>query len=317
MSGFRRTASVAASLVNLVSYGTLASETSPPSSIQTPPQRTQTQSQQGSTPRARLPDQWHSVSDVVTIPSSLTGKSKVPPPRHFKPRNEDEESDGPPFPLVSHFFEWSVEYFREPQMKPSEADEPGSTDYNQRLWRRNRNDQIIAKTQPQKEMAGSNRWDKPRAVISNGSQPNKMCFHQFEDHLVVTDDKDVVRVWDWRRSKLLNRFSNGNPAGSKMTEVRLINEDDMALLMTGSSDGVVKLWRHYETQMEKGGNGVELVTAFRALNELITTDKKKSPGLVFDWQQSRGLVLVAGDVRVIRIWNAGTEICTAVCISLL
>ena len=301
---------MAASLVNLVAYGAPSTEHSPPSTIHTP-QRSQTHHERNSTPRARLPDEWHSVSDVMLIPSSLTGKSKVPPPRHFKQRNESEEVDGPPFPLVSHFFDWSIEYFREPQMKPSEADEPGSTDYNERLWRRNRNDQIIAKTQPQKEVAGSNRWDKPRAVITNGSQPIKMCFHQFEDHLVVTDDRDGVRIWDWRKSKLLNRFSNGNPFGSKMTEVKLINEDDMALLMTGSSDGVIKLWRHYEKPMKDGENSVELVTSFRALNELVPTDKK-SPGLVFDWQQSRGLILVAGDVRVIRIWNAGTEICTAV-----
>ena len=38
------------------------------------------------------------------------------------------------------------QYFREPQMKPSEADEPGSVDYNQRLWRRTRNDRIIIDT---------------------------------------------------------------------------------------------------------------------------------------------------------------------------
>jgi regulator-associated protein of mTOR len=52
-----------------------------------------------------------------------------------------------------------------------------------------------------------------------------------------------------------------------------------------------------------------LVTAFRALTDL--EPSTKNAGLVFDWQQSRGLVLVAGDVRNIRVWNAGTEICTA------
>ncbi len=75
--------------------------------------------------------------------------------------------------------------------------------------------------------------------------------------------------------------------------------------MTGSSDGVIKLFRNYES-----AENVELVAAFRALTDLESSNK--SSGLVFDWQQSSGHILVAGDVRSIRVWNAGTEICTAV-----
>lgn len=75
--------------------------------------------------------------------------------------------------------------------------------------------------------------------------------------------------------------------------------------MTGSSDGVIKVFRGYESKQD-----VELVTSFRALTDL--EQSTKSAGLVFEWQQSRGQVLVAGDVRSIRVWNAGTEICTAV-----
>ncbi|OAL57052.1 hypothetical protein IQ07DRAFT_582313 [Pyrenochaeta sp. DS3sAY3a] len=225
-----------------------------------------------------------------------------PKSRGFKPRSLAEK---PEIPLKSSFFEWSVEYFREPQMKPTEADEPGSTDYNGRLWRRNRNDKIIAETQPLKEIAVSQRWDVPRGYFDNLSQPHKMCFHQFEDHLVVTDNRDTVNIIDY--SKTVNRincFSNGNPLDSKITEVRFINEDDQALLMTGSSDGVIKIFRNYDRKGE-----TELVTGFRALTDLVPSNK--NAGLVFDWQQGRGLILVAGDVKVIRVWNAGTEVCTS------
>lgn len=90
-----------------------------------------------------------------------------------------------------------------------------------------------------------------------------------------------------------------------MTEVKFINEDDQALLMTGSSDGVIKLYRDYEDP-----NQVELVSAFRALTDLVPSNRYA--GLVFDWQQGRGHILVAGDVRVIRVWNAGSETCTQV-----
>lgn len=113
------------------------------------------------------------------------------------------------------------------------------------------------------------------------------------------------RIWDWQSHKRLNQFSNGNPAGSKINEIRYINEDDQALLMTGSSDGVIKLFRNYEAAKD-----IEVVTAFRALPELIPSNR--NAGLVLDWQQGQGKAFVAGDVKVIRVWNAATEVCTNV-----
>lgn len=77
-------------------------------------------------------------------------------------------------------------------MKSSEPDEPGSADYNERLWRRERNEQIILKTQPLKEKARTSRWDVSSSLLSNPTQPLKMCFHQFEDHLAVADDRDTI-----------------------------------------------------------------------------------------------------------------------------
>jgi regulator-associated protein of mTOR len=77
-------------------------------------------------------------------------------------------------------------------MKPNEPDEPGSADYNERLWRRSRNERIIGETQPLKEKAGSSRWHHSVALLTNDSQPIKMTFHQFEDHLAIGDDRDTV-----------------------------------------------------------------------------------------------------------------------------
>jgi regulator-associated protein of mTOR len=300
-ASIKRTASVAASLKSLAfGSSTPASHDNSPRS----PGRQNLSDRTGVS--KRIPSDWNRPPEAQDRHNQTAAYPtlKTPQPHGFKPF-ESLGSEPPTIPLRSHFYDWSVEYFREPQMKPSEADEPGSTDYNERLWRRNRNDRIIAKTQPQKEMAGSNPWDRAKGFFNNGTQPVKMVFHQFEEHLVVTDDRDGIGVWDWKRAMRLNRFSNGNPGRSRITEVRLINEDDQALLMTGSSDGVMRLFRNYERVAD-----VELVTAFRALTDLEPSNK--AAGLVFDWQQSRGLILVAGDVRSIRVWNAGTEICTAV-----
>ena len=114
-------------------------------------------------------------------------------------------------------------------------------------------------------------------------------------------------IWNWQHSTRLNRFSNANPPGTRINETRFINEDDQALLMTGSSDGVVRIFRNYETD-----RNIEIVSAFRALSDIVPSNKNS--GLVLDWQQGQGKLLVAGDIKVIRVWNAATEICTNVLI---
>ena len=88
--------------------------------------------------------------------------------------------------------------------------------------------------------------------------------------------------------------------------MRFINEDDQALLVTGSSDGVVKIFRNYDTPHQTA-----VVSAFRGLVDLVPSTK--NAGLALEWLQGQGKFLVAGDVKVIRIWNAATEICTNVC----
>ncbi|KAJ5888440.1 hypothetical protein N7495_008481 [Penicillium taxi] len=322
--GFKRTASVAASLRNLALFGSAAS--GDPNDSQTP--SSPTMSRMPMTPRGRAPAEWTRPPEVNDHVAPATAYNQAPTPtsRGFVPRSLDT---APIIPLKSRFLDWSTEvflyfladfgkslnesldeplltpdkYFREPQMKPNEPDEPGSSDYNERLWRRGRNEKIIAETQPLKSKAGNSSWDNSVALLSNSSQPLKMCFHQFEDHIAVADDRDNIAVWDWQSQKRLNQFSNGNPVGSKINEVRYINEDDQALLLTGSSDGVLKLFRHYESAKK-----IEVVTAFRALPELVPSNR--NAGLVLDWQQGQGKALVAGDVKVIRVWNAATEVCT-------
>ena len=164
-------------------------------------------------------------------------------------------------------------------MKDAEAEEPGSLEYNKRLWRRTRNEQIINETQPLKEIAGVSHWQNTLALLDNeGHQPVKLLFHQFEPHLVISDDRDGVFVWDWHQHTRLNSFSNGNKDGAKITSTVFLNEDDVALLMVGSSDGILKIYRNYETPQD-----IELLTAWRALSDLVPSNR--SSGLVVEWQQ--------------------------------
>ncbi len=281
----------------------LTGETSPRNSTRGPPNPAPNRHSLPS--RGRVPAEWQkSAPEEQNDAASTPGAYHIaqePVSGGFKPRDPKRI---PMLPVKSTFLDWSVEYFREPQMRSSESDEPGSTDYNQKLWRRNRNETILRETQPQKEIAGSGQWSHNAGVFNNGSQPSKMTMHQFEDHLAVSDDRDTICIWDWKKKGRLARFSNGNPEGSKISDLKFVNEDDQAFLMTGSSDGVIRIYRNYDNEEE-----VQLASAWRALTHMVPSNVNS--GMVFDWQQVAGRLLVAGDVKVIRVWEAGREVCVS------
>ena len=74
-----------------------------------------------------------------------------------------------------------------------------------------------------------------------------------------------------------------------------------------AGDGVVRVYRNYSGQTE---DAVELVTAWRALNDRIRV--KRGSGLVLHWQQDHGVLLAAGDTRNVRVWDAHREVCLQV-----
>ena len=50
-----------------------------------------------------------------------------------------------------------------------------------------------------------------------------------------------------------------------------------------------------------------MVSSFRALNDVIIMERGTGSGVVTDWKQQGGTLLVSGDSRVIRVWDAHTE----------
>lgn len=244
----------------------------------------------------------HGISSLLSqqplnLPFGTMHKPRTP---RFKPRERDHKK--PILPIVSGFFDYSREYFQEPQLGPCEADEPGSEEFLKRVWRRNRNEQIIASTQQQKELALTDTWKDVVCKLNNKTQPKLMQFAQFEKLLATTDEKDNVTTLDWSTQKEVSKFSNGNPLGTKITDIKFLNEDHVPLLMTGSSDGIVRIYKNFDD-----GEECTMLTSWRALTDIILTPR--SVGLLNEWQQSRGSLLVTGDVKVIKVWDAPREKC--------
>jgi regulator-associated protein of mTOR len=100
----------------------------------------------------------------------------------------------------------------------------------------------------------------------------------------------------------LNRLWNDNVPDSRITSLQLLNEEDIPILLVGASDGSVRLYRHYHSPYD-----TELVTSWRALTESLPSNR--GSGLITDWQQSHGTLLVGGDSRIIRVWDAAREYC--------
>ncbi|KAF7302526.1 WD-REPEATS-REGION domain-containing protein [Mycena chlorophos] len=208
-------------------------------------------------------------------------------------------------PLRSTFFDWCCEYFTEPQMRQAEADEPGSIQFNYQMWRQQRNETVIEETARQVDLAEMRTWDRPVATMQVHGHPLTMAFHSFDKHLFVANESDVVSVWDWSHKRRISWFHNGNTTGTSITALEVINQDLGGIVVTGSSDGVVRLYRNYDPAVDDGS--VQMVSAFRGLTEIVNI-AQGGAGMVMDWQQQTGIMLVGGDSRIIKTWDAQTEV---------
>ncbi|WVW84544.1 hypothetical protein I302_106578 [Kwoniella bestiolae CBS 10118] len=203
-------------------------------------------------------------------------------------------------PLRSGFFDWAMEYFREPQMKAPDADEPGSTTYNEQAWKHLRNEQMVEDSRAAEGYAATHVWNVEAGTLHNDSWPLQLAFHSYDPVMAVTDDADNVCIWDWQSKRRLNKFSNQNIPGSSVSSVHFINEMASSLMLTASTEGSIRIFRDYETP-----NETALASTFRAVSEIHPVGH--SSGVLTAWEQQKGHLLVGGDMKVVRLWDATVE----------
>ncbi|KAK4687771.1 regulatory associated protein of mTOR, partial [Tremellales sp. Uapishka_1] len=203
-------------------------------------------------------------------------------------------------PLRSGFFDWAVEYFREPQMK---------------AWRHVRNETLVEKSREDESFAAEHAWSKELGTLHNDSLPLQLAFHSFDPHLAVTDDADTICIWDWKTHTKVNTFSNENVAGSSISSIHFINEMASSLMLTASSgcfpgpsawsdghvaEGSIHIFRDYDQPGQ-----TSLASTFRAVSDLYPVGQ--SSGVLTAWEQQKGHLLVGGDMKVVRLWDATVE----------
>ncbi|XP_045213850.2 regulatory-associated protein of mTOR-like isoform X2 [Mercenaria mercenaria] len=223
-------------------------------------------------------------------------------PNTIEDKDDEKDGKGQMHSISTEFFEWSCKHFVQPIMRLSDEEDSESSSYLQREFRFDRNTHVREEAQDEQAKAGFNRLDNEIFVNRNQGIPSVIKFHPYESELAVAD-KDGVAFWDWEQGPKLGYLVNGNPRHTRITSLEYINAHDNTLLLCGSDDGCVKLWRNYISDNE---SEIELVTAFQAVSEMLPLNR--GSGLVSYWEQDTGMLLTSGDVRFIRIWDSQKEI---------
>jgi regulator-associated protein of mTOR len=203
-------------------------------------------------------------------------------------------------PLRSDFYDYSMQYFKEPQMRIRIAEEPGSKEFNEQNWRQQRNHRIIEHSRAADDIASRSAWTKDIGRLTNDAWPCMVEFHAFEPHIAVSDDEDHICIWDWKTNQRLSKFALGNARGSSVSSLQHVNETAASLLLTASTDGSIRIYRDYDSS-----ETVKLTSAFHGLAEKHPVSRRS--GVVTSWEQRTGHLLVAGDSKFVRIWDAGIE----------
>jgi len=123
--------------------------------------------------------------------------------------------------LISSFYEQSSEYFTKPLQRKNNE----NMVFGEKLWTRQRNKAVIKEAltynphikkfddQGKKKIQGlsSSHIHSSQsflvAIFNNDSEPAAlMVFHPFETLVVVADDRDQIKVWNWEESSRVSAF---------------------------------------------------------------------------------------------------------------
>ena len=75
---------------------------------------------------------------------------------------------------------------------------------------------------------------------------------------------------------------------------------NMPLTHSASAEGSIRIWRGYDVEGQ-----ADLASAFRAVSDVHPVGH--TSGVLTAWEQQKGHLLVGGDMKVVRVWDANVE----------
>jgi regulator-associated protein of mTOR len=123
----------------------------------------------------------------------------------------------------------------------------------------------------------------------------------FSPIVVAADENELIRVWNYEDAQVLNSFDNHQDSSEKgISKLCLINELDDNLLLAGSNDGNVRVWKDFTVKSKQ-----KLVTAFFSVPG---QQKNTIRNAIVDWQQKSSYLYAAGgDSSSIHVWDLERE----------
>jgi regulator-associated protein of mTOR len=205
----------------------------------------------------------------------------------------------------STIYERSVDYFAAPMQDHCDDPEESLEKLLTKDYRNKRNAEQLSLTRAMNhhnyDAVKQGPFDQIAVLPSGFESVSSVLFHPYENILYVADSKRHVAVWDYMQLEKINQFNNENSKSSKISTLKLMNENHLSLLLCGSDDGVVKIWRNSHEK-----DGAEIVSAWLAIRNMT---RGSHPGLLLDWQQLTGHLICAGAADSIRVWDVEREIC--------
>jgi regulator-associated protein of mTOR len=208
--------------------------------------------------------------------------------------------------ISTQFIEWSSRYFSTQLMTLNESSDLESESYWHREWMYSRNNNLLKSAESDRRslMDGSGKFDEHIGVAKSTQIPSVIAMHPFDQEVIVAG-RDTISVHDF--SHPLQRpvsFHNRNPKISQITALEFINGHEDGLLVSGSDDGVVRVYKDWQKEHK-------LVTAWNLLPELVpqsVAGNRLSSGLCLAWNQKEQLLAGAGDTKYVRLWDCQTEV---------
>lgn len=109
-------------------------------------------------------------------------------------------------------------------------------------------------------------------------------------------------------TNISKKLSVTAPAGSSMrvSSIQFVNAHDRGLILAGYDDGSVRMWRNSANASNKSTPNGNLVTAFQAIEDQ-PTRSSRFYGLQTAWHQSSQTIIVGGESKYLRLWDAEKE----------
>lgn len=201
--------------------------------------------------------------------------------------------------------------------------DPHAPQHLERLTRFARNDETRRVAREQQRRAIFNKLETQSWGGRTQYAPTLVKLHPFELQIAVAY-KNKIMVNDWARSTIQSYVPSvpstrtstssshaanlGAAMDSDVAALEFVNSHDRTLILAGYDDGCLRIWRPPPpSDQQQGADAAQLVTAWQSMADITMNKFQQKFGLVMAWQQQSETIVVGGDAKVLRCWDARTE----------